>query len=39
MTLSNYSSKVLSSEEFTARRTYCFQLVEGGILDDVPKGA
>jgi serine/threonine protein kinase len=35
--LKNYSSKAMSPEEFAARRTYCLQLVQGGILNDLSK--
>lgn len=33
--LRNYSAEAMSPEEFAARRTYCLQLVEEGILDDI----
>jgi serine/threonine protein kinase len=31
--LRNYSSQAMSPEEFAAHRTYCLQLVKGGILN------
>ncbi|KAK0099491.1 hypothetical protein ONS95_004698 [Cadophora gregata] len=35
--LKNYSSQASSPEEFAARRAYCLQLIEEGILDNFPK--
>lgn len=37
--LRNYSSQAMSPEEFSARRTHCLQLVEGGILNASSKVA
>jgi hypothetical protein len=31
--LRDYFSQAMSQEEFAARRTYCLELVEGGILN------